>query len=178
MRYLINLLVDQSRKNHSPLVRGVATLLGGTLFLAVFPVFVLWAGRVFGCCFILPVFFARIVSVFCLVMGAPWLLSSIFWQLSRGKGTPVPVIPTKHFLSNGPYLYVRNPMMLGFFLYLLGWVFKGNTIGALAAGILIIALLVMFMKFVEEPELEARFGSSYLEYKRNTPFILPKFPKK
>jgi protein-S-isoprenylcysteine O-methyltransferase Ste14 len=29
------------------------------------------------------------------------------------------------------------------------------------------------LKIYEEKELELRFGESYLDYKRNTPFLLP-----
>jgi len=31
------------------------------------------------------------------------------------------------------------------------------------------------LKFFEELELELRFGSSYLEYKRRVPFLIPRF---
>lgn len=32
-------------------------------------------------------------------------------------------------------------------------------------------ILVIYLKLVEERELEARFGNDYLEYKSRTPFI-------
>jgi protein-S-isoprenylcysteine O-methyltransferase Ste14 len=32
----------------------------------------------------------------------------------------------------------------------------------------------LYIKLIEEKELEARFGLDYLAYKRNTPFILPR----
>ena len=32
-----------------------------------------------------------------------------------------------------------------------------------------------YHKFVEEKELEYRFGKDYLEYKKNVPFLIPTF---
>jgi protein-S-isoprenylcysteine O-methyltransferase Ste14 len=34
-------------------------------------------------------------------------------------------------------------------------------------------MLILYLKLIEEKELEMRFGQEYLEYKKNTPFILP-----
>ena len=34
-------------------------------------------------------------------------------------------------------------------------------------------MLLVYLKLIEEKELEMRFGQDYLEYKKNTPFILP-----
>jgi protein-S-isoprenylcysteine O-methyltransferase Ste14 len=35
----------------------------------------------------------------------------------------------------------------------------------------------MYIKFIEEKELEARFGQEYSEYKKRTPFFIPKIGK-
>ncbi len=35
------------------------------------------------------------------------------------------------------------------------------------------AILIGYLKIIEEKELQMRFGSEYIEYKKNTPFILP-----
>jgi protein-S-isoprenylcysteine O-methyltransferase Ste14 len=37
--------------------------------------------------------------------------------------------------------------------------------------------ILIYIKLIEEKELEERFGSEYLEYKRRTPFLIPHFPK-
>lgn len=39
-------------------------------------------------------------------------------------------------------------------------------------------VLIAYLKYIEEKELEARFGQSYMEYKETTPFIIPSMPKK
>jgi protein-S-isoprenylcysteine O-methyltransferase Ste14 len=38
-----------------------------------------------------------------------------------------------------------------------------------------ILLHVIELKWVEEPELERRFGTSYLEYRRRVPMVWPRF---
>jgi len=171
----IEFLVKRSQKKNSLAVRILAMIFGGTLFVAVIPAFILWAGRFFNASPVLPVSLAGTISLVCFIIGIPWMSSAVFWQLIIGKGTPVPVVPTKHFLQNGPYKYVRNPMIMGFFLYILGWAFLSNRWLALGASGLTMALLLTEIKLIEEPELTKRFGTAYLEYKKEIPFIFPKW---
>jgi len=44
---------------------------------------------------------------------------------------------------------------------------------ALAAVVIFSLILIVYLKLIEEKELEMRFGREYLEYRINTPFILP-----
>jgi protein-S-isoprenylcysteine O-methyltransferase Ste14 len=178
IKHLIEFLVRQSAKEHSVPVRTIATLVGATLFVAGIPALVFWSGKFLYKTSILNHQVSYALSIVCFIFGLPWALSAVFWQLVRGKGTPVPIVPTKHFLQNGPYRYVRNPMMLGFFLYLLGWAFLFNKSGAFWAAAVIIALLLAEVKIIEEPELEKRFDDAYREYKKETPFIFPKWCNK
>ena len=91
-----------------------------------------------------------------------------------GKGTLAPWAPTQHFVAVGLYLYVRNPMILGVLLTLLG---EAILFGA----ILIFLWFIVFWTtnhiwFVmwEEPDLEQRFGYKYREYKENVPRWIPR----
>lgn len=172
---LIEFLVKQSKMEHSVPVRILAMLFGLALFIFAIPAFILWLGTIFNLGPMLPVSLAHTISLVCFIIGLPWMLSAVFWQLFAGKGTPVPLIPTKYFLQNGPYKYVRNPMIMGFFLYILGWAFLANSWLALVAAALVQALLFMEIKFIEEPELTKRFGIAYLEYKKEIPFMFPCF---
>lgn len=124
---IVEFLVRMSKKEHSVPERTLATLLGATLFLAGIPALVFWIGRVSMSQPISPVLPAHLVSGICFVLGLPWLAWAIFWQLIKGKGTPVPVVPTKHFLQDGPYRFVRNPMMLGFFFTFLAAPYIGTV---------------------------------------------------
>ena len=175
---LVEFFVRRSAKEHSPAVRTLATMAGATFFAAGWPALVYLCGICFDKTLILPHWLSVSASIICFAIGIPWLISSVMWQLVRGKGTPVPVVPTKYFLQNGPYRYVRNPMILGFALYLLGWAFLFNKAGAFLAAAAVIAFLLAEVKIIEEPELEKRFGDAYREYRKETPFIFPKWRKK
>jgi protein-S-isoprenylcysteine O-methyltransferase Ste14 len=171
---LIRYLVARAGKEYSVGYRAVAAALGATLFLAGWP----GLAWVFGLGGKGAVFSDRAVvllSGLFFVAGIPWVIWAVLWQLWKGKGTPVPVVPTKEFLSSGPYRYCRNPMMLGFFLYLAGWVSLFNRAGSWIAALVLMILLVLEIKWIEEKELEQRFGDVYRAYKKKTPFLLPKF---
>ena len=175
---LVEFLVKRSAKEHNLAVRTIATLAGATFFAAGWPALVFVCGKFFYKTSLLHHQASAAASIVCFIIGLPWMLSAIVWQLVRGKGTPVPVVPTKHFLQNGPYRYVRNPMILGFVLYLLGWTFLFNKAGAFLAAVIITAFLLAEVKIIEEHELEKRFGDAYREYKKETPFIFPRWVKK
>ncbi len=176
--HLIEFLVRRSAKKHSAAVRTIATLLGAIAFIAGLPALVFLGGKLLDKSSFLNQKVSLTASIVCFIIGLPWMLSAVFLQLFRGKGTPVPVVPTKIFLQNGPYRYVRNPMILGLFLYLAGWTFLFNKIGAFLTAAIIIALLLAEIKFIEEVELEKRFGKACNEYKNQTPFLVPRLRKK
>jgi protein-S-isoprenylcysteine O-methyltransferase Ste14 len=171
---IVDFLVRAGQKEHSVVTRALATLLGAALFIAGIPAFVFWTGKAYMKGPILTAWSASLCSWTAFAIGIPWVVWAIAWQLVKGKGTPVPVVPTKHFLQNGPYRFVRNPMMLGFFLYLLGWALYWNRGGSLIAAVSIETLLCLEIKCIEEPELTRRFGDAYRAYKKETPFIIPR----
>ena len=96
---------------------------------------------------------------------------------SIGKGTNAFIL-TKRVVNDDIYKQSRNPMSLGFYLLSLGAAFiSGSTFATLAVAFGIIPSHLIFIKYFEEKELELRFGESYLEYKKNVPFLIPKFGK-
>lgn len=100
---------------------------------------------------------------------------SILWQVTRAKGTPVPVVPTQKLLADGPFKYCRNPMTLGTIAAYLGIAVMVGSLSSIAVVILFGALLVLYLKLVEEKELAMRFGEKYEMYKTKTPFLIPRF---
>lgn len=91
-----------------------------------------------------------------------------------GKGTLAPWAPTQHFVAVGLYRYVRNPMILGVLLTLLG---EAILFGATLIFLWFIIFWIMnHIWFVrrEEPDLERRFGNKYREYKQNVPRWIPR----
>jgi len=111
-------------------------------------------------------------AVFILV-GFIYAAWSILSQVILANGTPVPVMPTQKLLVVGPFKQCRNPMVFGTVMAYLGCSILAGSLLSVAAVILFAVLLVIYIKRIEEKELEARFGQEYLEYKQSTPFIIP-----
>lgn len=88
---------------------------------------------------------------------------------------------TKRIVAEDVYKRTRNPMSLGFYLWILAvGLVLGSTFITLTALLGFIPAHIFFLKYFEELELELRFGETYLEYKKSVPFLISNFsmPKK
>lgn len=101
------------------------------------------------------------------LLGLGFLIVILAVMNFRKEETTVnPTSPEKSekLVIQGVYKYSRNPMYLGFFLWLLA---LGLYLGSLA--ILLTPFFVLYMnKFQIKPEerfLEDKFGETYLDYK-------------
>ncbi len=110
---------------------------------------------------------------FLLMGGSLWIWC--VWKFFKAKGTPVPINPPPKLVTDGPYAYTRNPMMTGVFLVLIGIgiLFRSVSLTFIITPIFATISILEF-KYIEEPELEKRFGNGYSEYKERTPLIIPK----
>ena len=102
---------------------------------------------------------------------AGWCVA-LFWR--EGQGSPLPLAPPTRFVAVGPYRFVRNPMMLGMWVILLGEALLYNARAVWLYAALITALGYLYIVAWEEPELQRRFSPLYLEYKRQVPRWLPR----
>jgi protein-S-isoprenylcysteine O-methyltransferase Ste14 len=109
-----------------------------------------------------------------IIIGLALALWTIYVQIRRGLGTPIPMLPPEKLLVNGPYKYCRNPMALGGYLYYFGISCFIGSLSAFFIVILFVIILTIFIKIGEEPDLEKKFGQAYTEYKNHTPFMIPK----
>lgn len=78
----------------------------------------------------------------------------------------------EYLLFKGPYKYSRNPIYLAILPIWFGWViFYGSaSVGAVLVGLLVAWLpLGTLIVGREERNLEARFGESYVAYKKTVP---------
>jgi|SRR6266498_3731010 len=82
------------------------------------------------------------------------------WQLQR---TP------EYMLRSGPYRFSRNPMYVCELAMWLGWATFYGSVALLAASVAWWITFVFAIVPDEERQLEARFGQSYVEYKRSVP---------
>ncbi len=91
-----------------------------------------------------------------------------------GNGTLAPWDPTSKMVITGPYAYVRNPMITGVVLILIGeaLMLVSWIIGLWAVVFLIINMFYFVLS--EEPGLRKRFGQEYEEYCRNVPRYIPR----
>ena len=104
---------------------------------------------------------------------AVWCIATF---VTKGRGTPAPFDPPIQFVAVGPYRYLRNPMYLGALC-----VIAGAGLALTSPAIVLLALLFglvahLFVLVYEEPALERRFGSNYLNYKTSVPRWLPRMP--
>ena len=114
-----------------------------------------------------------IFGIIAITLGGFIAFSTIIAQIRYASGTPFPMIPTKKLLVIGPFKYCRNPMTLGTVMLYSGIVVMIGSYTALLFVVLLFLILLAYLKLVEEKELELRFGQEYLDYKKETPFIIP-----
>lgn len=109
-----------------------------------------------------------------LAVGA-WLCGWCVMRFLRARGTPVPWNPPDALIVDGPYAWVRNPMLAGVFAALLGVGLSLHSIGIALIWTPAYALLHLAeLKYVEEPELARRFGVPYEEYRARVPRFIPR----
>ncbi len=119
------------------------------------------------------------VASLLLLVGAYFVLGSIRVLLVEGGGVPLgDVLPSGQstdLVTSGVYRLTRNPMLFGYLLCLIaqGILLKSMTT-AFIIPILFICLWSVWLKKSEEPGLEARFEETYREYRKRTPFLVPR----
>lgn len=159
--------------------RLAALFLEAILFLGLIPWFLFVVSSFFDRLLSLPQaafgVVALVIGLLLVVPGVIFALWSIYVQMTLGRGTPVPVMATQNLVVQKPFTYCRNPMTLGTILLYLGVSMWIGSLSALGLTLLFAVLLLVYIKLVEEKELEMRFGSAYAEYKQKTPFLVPRW---
>jgi protein-S-isoprenylcysteine O-methyltransferase Ste14 len=90
------------------------------------------------------------------------------------RGTPVPFNPPPAVVDNGPYRIVRNPMLTGVFIFLLGFGVAFDSISLVFFFTpVFVAINYWELREIEEPELVMRLGDDYVAYRRRTPMFIP-----
>jgi len=117
------------------------------------------------------------LSLSILLLSLGWFICGwTFLTFIQAKGTPVPFNPPPRLVTSGLYAYVRNPMLSGLFIFLIG---LGTLLGSLSLIFiftpLFILVNVLYLKAVEEKEMEKKFGMQYLDYKKKVPMFIPRF---
>lgn len=158
-------------------VRRKLAPLGGAFFVSLVALFIvasLAADRLLG-------FPPMTVWPAALMLGIPLIAAgAALWlwsvaQFVRAKGTPIPLDPPPRLVEEGPYRYVRNPMLAGVFIMMLGLglMLRSWALTAFFTPLFILSALIEF-KLIEEPELERRLGDAYRQYRARTPMLIPR----
>lgn len=125
--------------------------------------------------------FPNILQFICglIVLLGGMLLSGwsmgLFYKI--GKGTLAPWAAPKHLVVQGPYKFVRNPMIIGVILILLAEALLLNTRYIFYWAVVFFILNNIYFHYFEEKQLEKTFGKEYLDYKKKVPMWWPKFNK-
>jgi protein-S-isoprenylcysteine O-methyltransferase Ste14 len=158
--------------------RFFATLLAGVLFLFLIPLLLIRGlpavDKIIG---LPPLSFGIInfvIGGLSVMIGGFYALWSIISQLTRARGTPLPIMATQKLLIDGPFKHSRNPMGFGAICMYLGMAIIVGSLSSIIVVLFFLFLLVLWIKKVEEKELEIRFGQDYKGYKKTTPFMIPK----
>ena len=116
-----------------------------------------------------------VLAGFLIIPGVFFLFSSIMAQRKIGMGTPMPLMATQKLVIKKPYSYCRNPLFFGLFILFGGISILIDSISSIVMVLIFSSIILLYVKLIEEKELEKRFGDEYLDYKKNTPFIIPTF---
>ncbi len=117
--------------------------------------------------------FSLVFGGILIIFGIVIIYQTVALFSGYGNGTPAPYDPPKNFVGKGCYRFVRNPMMIGVFFVLFGEAIFFKSYLLLGWGLFFVTANLIYVPLIEEPELTARFGDSYLEYQRNVPRWLP-----
>ena len=172
-------LLEQASHEYSPKQRVIALLFLAPIFLFGLPYLFIRLGARLDQWLQWPPMpsqpFNLILGFLLLLPGLLFGMWSNSSQFNIGRGTPVPLMATQKLIIQPPYSYCRNPMALGAIGMYLGVAILFRSIGAVILVLLAAMLLLIYIKRVEEKEMQIRFGQEYLNYKKQTPFLIPRF---
>lgn len=105
-----------------------------------------------------------------------WLVVSTVRLFARvGKGTLAPWDPTQKLVVEGPFRYVRNPMISGVAFVLLGEALGTASLPVLCWCAFFFLVNAIYIPLSEEPGLVKRFGEDYERYRKNVPRWIPRW---
>jgi len=118
------------------------------------------------------------LSLLLLLMGGALCLWSVY-SFFKARGSPVPLNPPQKLITTGLYSQIRNPMLLGWIIMLFGVGILLNSISLILIFTpLFILLNILYLKTIEEKEMEKKFGEEYLSYRKSVPMFIPRLGKR
>jgi protein-S-isoprenylcysteine O-methyltransferase Ste14 len=105
-----------------------------------------------------------------------WGLTSITRVRASGREIGK-TLEYSNLITSGAFAICRHPITLGFVLLLPGIGLIFDFIPLVLMTFVYNPLLIALL-FYEEKELDQRFGDKYKDYKKNVPFLIPRFRSK
>ena len=179
--HIVNYLVNCHSKKISMTYKIISLLFGMLFFLILLPAIFIYLGCLIKSSIHIGLNRAveLIISTVSLILGLSFMTWTTVFQWKIGEGVPTPNAPTQHLVTTGPYKLCRNPIEFGaiFYYFGIGTIVQGITVGIIC---FLLGLIIgsVYHKFIEEIELETRFGDEYKQYRNSTPFLIPKLRKK
>ena len=109
-----------------------------------------------------------------LLAGLAVLIRAFGRFVMEGRGTPAPVAAPDVLVVGGDYRYVRNPMYVAVIACILGQAVILGSLALLGYALVVWLAMAAFVRWYEEPVLQARFGSHYEEYRGAVPGWIPR----
>jgi protein-S-isoprenylcysteine O-methyltransferase Ste14 len=105
-------------------------------------------------------------------------LVSSYVLTSKGQGPFVEFDPPKKLVIEGPYRFVRNPVVCFLLGSMLGEAIFLSSTGVLLMFVIFAVLANGQVKNIEEPLLLQRYGEDYADYCRRVPRWIPRWPSR
>ena len=115
-----------------------------------------------------------IIGIICVGVGLVLMVATIRLFVTVGQGPLAPWDPPQHLVVRGVYRHVRNPMISGVLLVLLGEALLTASLPLCYWFLVAGAINAIYIPLLEEPGLVKRFGDEYGTYKRNVPRWVPR----
>lgn len=114
------------------------------------------------------------LSFLLLIIGISLLVVTIKQFSKLGNGTLAPWDPPKTLIIEGLYSHVRNPMISGVIMIVLGEALILRSSGLWIYWLAVLILNLVYIPLVEEKRLEKKYGEAYITYKNNVPRWIPR----
>jgi protein-S-isoprenylcysteine O-methyltransferase Ste14 len=114
------------------------------------------------------------VGIFLILLGLVFVVYTNKSFFKVGKGTLAPWDPPKKLVVVDLYRNVRNPMISGLSMIILGESMIFSSIELFGFFIFVVIFNHIYFVYSEEPGLTKRFGDEYTEYKKNVPRWIPR----
>jgi len=114
------------------------------------------------------------IGIIIFIVGLVLFSASLYHFATQGRGTLAPWDPPSKLVVRGPYRFVRNPMISGVLFVLLGEALLLESLPHVVWSAIFLAINLIYIPLLEEPQLELRFGEPYRRYRKGVPRFLPR----